>query len=90
MLVVLTLGAAVRAQQPMDPSTLRPIGTIGKMQSVMKVGAEAVLFEHEGKGCLTHFWFGGNFKGVEDTRIRYYVDGENTPLIDMQLYLGHD
>ena len=89
MLVVLTLAAAVRAQRPVDPSTLRPIGTIGKMQSVLKVGGEAVLFEHEGKGCLTHFWFGGNFKGVEDTHIRYYVDGEKTPSIDMQLYLGH-
>jgi hypothetical protein len=68
---------------------LRPIGSIGKSQTVLKDGEEAVLFEHQGKGCLSHFWFGGNFKGVEDTRIRYYVDGEETASIDMDLNLGH-
>ena len=66
---------------------LSPIGAIGKGQRVLG-GGEAVLFEHDGKGCLTHFWFGGNFKDVENTRIRYYVDGEKTPSIDMQLYMG--
>ena len=70
-----------------DP--IRAIGTMGKGERVLGGGGEAVLFEHQGKGCLTHFWFGGNFKGVEDTRIRYYVDGEETPSIDMDLYLGH-
>jgi len=68
---------------------LRPIGTIGKGEYVLKGRKEAVLFEYKGSGCLTHFWFGGNFKGVEDTRIRYYVDGEKTPSIDMDLYMGH-
>lgn len=68
---------------------LEPIGTMGKGERILAGGREAVLFEHEGKGCLSHFWFGGNFKGVEDTRIRYYVDGEETPSIDMDLYLGH-
>jgi hypothetical protein len=68
---------------------LYPIGTIGKAERVLKGSKEAVLFEHRGKGCLTHFWFGGNFKGVEDTRIRYYVDEEESPSIDMDLYLGH-
>ena len=62
---------------------------MGKAERVLQGGKEAVLFEHEGKGCLTHFWFGGNFKGVEDTRIRYYVDGEETASIDMDLYMGH-
>jgi hypothetical protein len=47
------------------------------------------LFEHAGAGCLSHFWFGGNFRGVENTRIRYYVDGEAQASIDMALYLGH-
>lgn len=72
-----------------EPINLRPIGNMGKSQKVLKGGREAVLFEHQGKGCLTHFWFGGNFKGVEKTRIRYYVDGEETPSIDMELYMGH-
>ena len=46
----------------------RSIGTMGKGERVLEGEAEAVLFEHMGQGCLTHFWFGGNFKGVEDTR----------------------
>jgi len=65
------------------------IGSMGKHERVLGGNSEAVLFEHEGKGCLTHFWFGGNFKGVEDTRIRYYVDGEPRASIDMDLYMGH-
>lgn len=72
-----------------NTNNLTSIGTIGKGERMLKGEAEAVLFEHEGKGCLTHFWFGGNFKGVEDTRIRYYVDGEKVPSIDMELFLGH-
>lgn len=70
-------------------TALRTIGSMGKGERVLKGETEAVLFEHQGKGCLTHFWFGGNFTGVEDTRIRYYVDGENVPSIDMGLYMGH-
>jgi hypothetical protein len=62
---------------------------MGKGERVLGGGKEAVLFEHQGKGCLTHFWFGGNFEGVENTRIRYYVDGETVPSIDMDLYMGH-
>jgi len=68
---------------------LRPIGTMSKGQPILGGKEELVLFEHEGQGCLTHFWFGGNFPGVEDTRIRYYIDGEETPSIDMDLYMGH-
>jgi len=68
---------------------LHPIGTMGKGVRVLGGIKEAVLFEYQGAGCLTHFWFGGNFKGVEDTRIRYYVDNEKVPSIDMDLYMGH-
>jgi hypothetical protein len=71
------------------PADLNPIGTMGKGERVLKGDKEAVLYEHQGQGCLTHFWFGGNFKGVETTRIRYYVDGETVPSIDMELYMGH-
>ena len=69
--------------------SIQPIGAMGKGARVLGGGKEAVLFEHQGTGCLTHFWFGGNFKGVENTRIRYYVDGEETASIDMELYMGH-
>ena len=60
-----------------------------KGERVLKGAQEATLFEHRGKGMLSHFWFSGNFKDVEDTRIRYYVDGERVASIDMALYLGH-
>lgn len=69
--------------------SISPIGSMGKGERVLGDGKEAVLFEYNGKGCLSHFWFGGDFAGVETTRIRYYVDGEEKPSIDMQLYLGH-
>lgn len=87
----IALAALLLAARPLlaaDPSALQTIGTIGKGERVLKADREAVLFEHTGKGCLTHFWFGGNFKGVEQTRIRYYIDGEEKPSIDMDLYLG--
>jgi len=82
--VMVLSGVAMAGELP----ALRPIGTIGKGERVLGGGKEAVLYEHEGKGCLMHFWFGGNFKGVEDTRIRVYVDGEKAASIDMDLYLG--
>lgn len=50
--------------------SVQAIGTMGKGERVLQGDEEAVLFEHQGKGCLSHFWFGGNFEGVEDTRIR--------------------
>lgn len=87
-LTAIALGVATSVYAD-DTTKLSPIGTMGKGQRVLGGGIEAVLFEHKGKGCLTHFWFGGNFKGVEDTRIRYYVDGEENPSIDMDLYMGH-
>jgi len=71
------------------PHGLSTFGTMGKGERVLKDRKEATLFEHTGSGCLSHFWFGGNFKNFEDTRIRYYVDGEQVPSIDMALYLGH-
>ncbi len=80
-----TRDKGVHARAP----NLCSIGTMGKGERVLSGETEAVLFDHNGEGCLTHFWFGGNFRGVEDTRIRYYVDGEASPSIDMRLFLGH-
>jgi hypothetical protein len=34
-------------------------------------------------------WFGRNWDGYGQLRIRVYVDGESTASIDMELYLGH-
>jgi hypothetical protein len=72
-----------------ETTDLTTFGGMGKGERVLGSGEEAVLFEYEGKGCLHHLWFGGNFEGVEETRIRYFVDGEETASIDMNLYLGH-
>lgn len=68
---------------------IKPDGAMGKGQRVLESSRETVLFEHEGTGCLTHFWFGGNFQGVANTRSRYDIDGEENPSIEMDLYQGH-
>jgi len=68
---------------------LKTFGTMGKEQKILKKDNEAELFAYEGKGCLTHMWFGGSFKGVEYTQIRFYIDGEKEASIDMELFLGH-
>jgi hypothetical protein len=68
---------------------LETFGTIGKELTPLSVDKEAELFHHKGKGCLTHMWFGGGWKGCGETRLRIYVDGETNASIDMELYLGH-
>ncbi|MCP5116612.1 MAG: DUF2961 domain-containing protein [bacterium] len=70
---------------------MKSIGTMGKAVYPFGEGSEteAILFEHAGKGCLTHMWFGGKWPNYENLRIRVYVDGEETASIDMELFLGH-
>jgi len=72
-----------------DPATLKTFCTIGKGLPVLNGYKEVELLKHEGKGCLTHMWFGGDWKGYEKTRVRVYVDGEDAPSIEMELGLGH-
>lgn len=72
-----------------DISTLKSFGTMGKELQVLKKERETLLFQHEGKGCLTHMWFGGDLNGHEDMKIRVYVDGEAKASIAMELFLGH-
>lgn len=71
-----------------DVASLRTFGTMGKEVKPLSADKEAELFAHEGRGCLTHMWFGGAFPGVAQSRIRIYVDGEKTASMDMELYLG--
>jgi hypothetical protein len=73
------------------PAGLRTFGASGKAVYPFPRGdrTEAVLFDHQGAGCLTHMWIGGNWKDCEKMRIRVYVDGETTASIDMELFLGH-
>lgn len=72
-----------------DFAGLNTFSSIGKGSSALDGYHEAELLKHEGKGCLTHMWFGGDWAGYEKTRVRVYVDGERTPSIDMELGLGH-
>ena len=86
--------AAVLALQPSVYGAdkvpgMKTFSSVGKGQPVLNGYKEAELLRHEGKGCLTHMWFGGDWRGYEKTRIRVYVDGEETASIDMELGLGH-
>jgi hypothetical protein len=72
-----------------DTDDLKTFGTMGKELRVLNKDRETELFNYNGKGCLTHMWFGGSFKNVEYTDIRIYVDGEEKASIEMELFLGH-
>ena len=87
-LLMLAVPHKAMAEGP-DVSKLKTFGTIGKEVRSLKGDTEAELFRHQGRGCLTHMWFGGDWKDCDKTRIRIYVDGEAKPSIDMQLFLGH-
>jgi hypothetical protein len=55
-----------------------------------RVGDEVVLFDERGPGALTRLWMTTGF-GVSScfdpsVRIRFYIDGETTPVIDMPLH----
>ena len=73
----------------LDISSLQTFGTMGKELQILKKEQETELFQHDGKGCLTHMWFGGDLFDHEDMIIRVYVDGEAQASIDMELFLGH-
>ena len=76
------------AQQPAAALPMELFGTMGKEEQLLP-GKEKLLFERAGAGTLTHMWFGGNWPGWGDTRIRVYVDGQREAAIDMALFLGH-
>jgi hypothetical protein len=79
---------AVRADSS-APVVYKTFGTMGKEVRPLGGGKEAELFSYTGRGCLTHMWFGGDFPDYGLTRIRVYVDGEQTASIDMELMMGH-
>lgn len=91
--MALVAGMVVLAFTTSSPAApledLKTFGTAGKQLTLLTTGQESELFHHDGKGCLTHMWFGGNFKNYGQTRIRIYVDGETNASIDMELFLGH-
>ncbi|WP_165227296.1 DUF2961 domain-containing protein [Aquisphaera insulae] len=88
-LLALAILAAPIAAVADDTAALKTFSSIGKGSPALDGYKEAELLRHEGKGCLTHMWFGGDWPGYEKTRIRVYVDGEQAASIDMELGLGH-
>lgn len=81
--------ARTTSEREIDMSSLVPFGAVGKERTVLNAYREAELMRHTGKGCLTHMWFGGDWPGYHQTRIRVYVDGEREASIDMELGMGH-
>jgi hypothetical protein len=62
---------------------------MGKELQVLTKEKETELFNYDGKGCITHMWFGGDLNDHEDLMIRIYVDEEVKAGIEMELFLGH-
>jgi hypothetical protein len=75
-------------QSAQTVAKLETFGTAGK-EGMLYPDREVALFQHEGAGCLTQMWFGGDWPGYDRTQIRFYVDGETKASIDMELFLGH-
>ena len=90
-LLLLALGVSLTLNlhaQETDVAQLKYFGASGKQLAPLTVDKEAELFSYQGKGCLTHMWFGGAFDKSAYTRIRVYVDGEEKASIDMELFMG--
>ena len=83
------LTAAPHAVPADDVASLETFCAIGKEVTVLNGYREAELLSETGQGCLTHMWFGGDWRGFEKTRLRVYVDGETHPSIEMEMGLGH-
>ncbi|MGA2501708.1 MAG: hypothetical protein ABSH20_28545, partial [Tepidisphaeraceae bacterium] len=81
--------SALAGTTEVDLTKLKTFCAIGKERPDLDGYKEAELLRQEGKGCLTHMWFGGDWPGYDRTRLRIYVDGEEQPSIDMELGLGH-
>ena len=90
IVILMACGLRAQAAEPaVEGGGLKTFSAAGKEATVLNGYKEAELIAHDGRGCLTHMWFGGDWTGYEKTRIRIYVDGDKTPSIDMQLGLGH-
>ena len=90
-ILVLCLGTvcALGAGSEVDLAKLKTFCSIGKERPDLNGYKEAELLRHEGKGCLTHMWFGGDWPGYDKAVLRVYADGEQRPSIEMELGLGH-
>ena len=87
LLTIIILGITDGFSQS-DVTDLESFSTMGKQSTILRSGNEEVLYVKEGKGLLHHMWFGGSFKGIENTIIRIYVDDEKKPSIEMKMSEG--
>ncbi len=83
-----SVGSAI-AQGTPPLRGVKTFSTAQKQVNSLSSDKETVLFERKGPGCITHQWYGGNWPHYNQTRVRFYVDGETTPSIDMEYGLGH-
>lgn len=91
LLVFLLLSCNEKSEQPISTNDstnqLKTFGTMGKELKVLTRDKETELFSYDGKGVITHMWFGGS--QLDHIEIKIYVDHEEQPSIDMEMYLGH-
>eukprot|EP00966_Prymnesium_polylepis_P261944 6051113-Prymnesium_polylepis.1 len=63
--------------------------------SFWKFDEEIQVFEHfcdatgDGVCIMNHFWVGANWPGLENSRLRYYVDSEAKASVDIPFGLGN-
>ena len=77
------------AGEPVWTPGVKTFSTAQKQVNILSAEKETVIFERKGPGCITHMWFGGNWPHFNQTRVRFYVDGQAVPSIDMEYGLGH-
>lgn len=88
IVLVITMLSITDSFSQINATDLESFSTMGKQSEILFSGNEEVLYVKEGKGQLHHMWFGGGFKGIENTVIRIYVDNEQIPSIEMKMSEG--
>ncbi|MEC3907401.1 DUF2961 domain-containing protein [Tamlana sp. 2201CG12-4] len=88
MTLVITMLSIIGSFSQTNATDLESFSAMGKQSEILNSGKEEVLFVKKGKGLLHHMWFGGGFKGIENTIIRIYIDGEKKPSIEMKMSEG--
>ena len=88
--VALLRGAA--ALVPVAPG-MRSFGSVIKSGKLI-AGEEQIVFEHnittdDSHGVVVQQWFAGPYVSDPNARVRYYIDGETEPSIDMTLAMAH-
>jgi hypothetical protein len=81
----LSIGTAFKGCQ-------RPCWLNSTTQNLWPFGDEITVFQHACRaatGCkLKHLWTGGTWPGYHNSRVRYYVDGEQVASVDFPIGLG--